>query len=1211
METRSETPRETWLQPIVALLGEGEFGEAYALAAYFPNTRNRQLVQFAALLGQNKFSEADTLLKKFAAETQSLVAEFATILSQVDLDLLETAYQAIENQYLKYFELSDFCFEFQLFIHPETSSLVVDGLLQLAAQVLIGGNFERGRAYLERAIKLDNSPKRLIQCAKVLLINKPKGNGGKNYIRAVAFSPNGQLIVSASKDHSIQLWDLQGKLVGQEFGGHEGSVNSVAFSPDGQLIVSGSNDKTIQLWNLQGKEICPHFKGHEGLVNTVAFSPDGQLIISGSNDNTIRLWDRKCHAVGEPFYGHEDTVKSIAFSPDGQLIISGSNDRTIRLWNLQGKSIGQPLRGHGSGVSCVAFSPDGQFIVSGSYDTTVRLWNLQGELITPPFQGHDGSVLSVAFSPDGHLIASGSNDTTIRLWDLRGNPIGQPFIGHDDWVRSVAFSPDGQFIVSGSNDETIRLWNLQGNLISINKKSASYRRVTLASDLIHQALNQFGNDKENVQNKLKIAELLAVHLQDMRASRELLIPVIQSSKNAKKICDVLLTLAQKENVQNKLKIAELFAVYLQDLRASRELLIEVIQSKMNTQIQEVLLTLIQKDLYIQPIIYFLLSPTNNLPLIEQLARDFLQSQDFSFQDTALLLLTSVNPSEKENRSLFTKALLKLEPSADEQNVPLPTSRSEGGSIKFNIDKCCSSNIKSDRDKKEHKNVTIERHTRIEFPSECVLEHKVDLKIQLTQEIPKFTRVLEKILLTAGSNIKQFELSVKVTAPAFAIRPYQQRLTVPVKGDSNEVIFTLVPLERGEQVIEIEFFKGATRVGYVIVQTNVTFYSYNKISPKVLSMEDPIDGLKNLESMTVNPDKHTLNVTWIDRESKLLYTIFPANRLGEWKKTIPNIQQQIEDDLRSLNAFLTEVVQQGNPSDERWESICFNLQSVGANLFEMLIPSEVAKKVRDWKIGSPVIISTNEQWIPWELMYDGEDFWGKKFIIARSPRLSDSQDLPKRNRPESKGKRQIKRIVNIVGGDVPSSEAERATHLFSNLLPPEAVHLLAKQPISSLVKAIPGTDVLHFTCHGHLEPHLLQIAGDKNKTRIENLLPETIQRLPLEPGSLVFANACASTVPVLTFGKFSSFGWKFYQRGADAFIGTLGAVPVKYAVNFAEIVYRELFNPDEKITIGQAVAKAKEVAANERNLFWLLYCIYGDPDFSIVQQKNSKEEDHAN
>lgn len=174
-----------------------------------------------------------------------------------------------------------------------------------------------------------------------------------------------------------------------------------------------------------------------------------------------------------------------------------------------------------------------------------------------------------------------------------------------------------------------------------------------------------------------------------------------------------------------------------------------------------------------------------------------------------------------------------------------------------------------------------------------------------------------------------------------------------------------------------------------------------------------------------------------------------------------------------------------------------------------------------------------------------------------------------------------------------------------------MQLLSKQPISVLVKALSGADALHFTCHGHLEPHLLQIAGDKNKTRIENLLPETIQNLPLERGSLVFANACASTVPVLTFGKFSSFGWKFYQRGADAFIGTLGAVPVKYAVNFAESVYRELFNPDERITIGQAVAKAKEVAANERNLFWLLYCIYGDPDFSIIHNKNLEGEDHVN
>jgi len=119
------------------------------------------------------------------------------------------------------------------------------------------------------------------------------------------------------------------------------------------------------------------------------------------------------------------------------------------------------------------------------------------------------------------------------------------------------------------------------------------------------------------------------------------------------------------------------------------------------------------------------------------------------------------------------------------------------------------------------------------------------------------------------------------------------------------------------------------------------------------------------------------------------------------------------------------------------------------------------------------------------------------------------------------------------------------------------------------KALPGTDAIHCTCHGYLDPYLLQFA--KEKTRILNLLPETIQRLPLEPGCMVFANACSSTVPLLTFGKFSSYGWEFYRRGAGVFVGTLGAVPTKHAVAFTESVYLNLFGQGAKPSVGEAVA----------------------------------------
>lgn len=289
-----------------------------------------------------------------------------------------------------------------------------------------------------------------------------QGHNGKVY--DIAFSPNGQMLVSGSGDETVRLWHpITGKLLqthsGSWWTGHSGLVHAVAFSPDSQTFASASWDKTIKLWHVDTGQRLQALSEYPHVSTCIAFSPDGTLIASGGSSRRIKIWSTHTGQRLRLLLGHSRLIHTIAFSPDGRTLASGSSDQTIRLWDVETGTVLQVLKGHRSSIVSVAFSPDGNILVSGGWDNGIRFWDVQtGQPLHTLIEFADSPHL-LCFSPDGKTLANSSSNHTVRVWDVETRRELYTLQGHTSWINSMTYSPDGQNLATGSSDGTIKIWH--------------------------------------------------------------------------------------------------------------------------------------------------------------------------------------------------------------------------------------------------------------------------------------------------------------------------------------------------------------------------------------------------------------------------------------------------------------------------------------------------------------------------------------------------------------------------------------------------------------------------------------------------------------------------------------------------------------------------------------------------------------------------------
>lgn len=327
-------------------------------------------------------------------------------------------------------------------------------LLHLLLAVLVAAAVVAVQDHIPR-VRFEGSGLLTSQINTDVALVELKGHTGP--VTGLAYSPDGQQIVTASGDGTLKVWNVtRGSLV-RTLELDSGAANALAVF--GGRAATGHQDGSIAVWDLSSGSKLASMRRNGAAIWALAFLGRSDRLAAGEHDWSVAIWD-----VGRPqaplsvLSGHESAVKSVAYAERGPFIASGAADNSVKLWRSDTAELLRTYRGHSSFVSSVALEPRGRTLASASLDGQIRLWSTYRNQRKRGFKAHDGNIPSLAFMPDGQHLVSGGVDGQIKIWNATRGRLIRTVVGEIGEIDAVAVAPDGRHIAAGGSGGGARVF---------------------------------------------------------------------------------------------------------------------------------------------------------------------------------------------------------------------------------------------------------------------------------------------------------------------------------------------------------------------------------------------------------------------------------------------------------------------------------------------------------------------------------------------------------------------------------------------------------------------------------------------------------------------------------------------------------------------------------------------------------------------------------